>query len=68
MCALNRVRKRVRRAARKIRASKRANRRLGFCDTVIARAESAPSIFKFESACASHARRDHSLFLISSRL
>jgi phosphohistidine phosphatase SixA len=68
MCALNLVRKGAARAARKIRASKRALCRLGFCDVAIAAAKIAPPASEFESAGASPARRRYSLFLNSSRL
>jgi hypothetical protein len=68
MCALNRVRKDARRAARKRIASKRALCRLGFCDTGIAGGKSALPASEFESACASRARRRCSLFFNSSRL
>ena len=68
MCALNRVRKDACRAARKSRASKRANCRLGVCDVAGITARPAPPSSEFERACAPHTRCRCSLFLNSSRL
>jgi hypothetical protein len=68
MCALNRVRKSATRAARKIRASKRAICRLGFRDVATAAFTPKAPASETESAGASPARHRRSLFLNSSRL